>query len=113
MANSLDAALELAGEYPLAHNKREAKVIETATQAALSSDAQDAFEAILDGEVPETLQEAIAILAEEASTTGELKSVVATYDFSVDGGTIGDKLLGVTLPDNQGKTWRTGKRRHC
>lgn len=46
---------------------------------------------------PEDMDDAIDMLAEAVKV---VKAVAVVYDFSIQGGTVGDLPLGVTLPDN-------------
>lgn len=78
-------------DYPSEHlNARERKVLEVAESysPANSSDWSS---------VPTRQDQALDALA---AGNGALRSLTATYDFSVQGGTVGDHSLGVSLPDN-------------
>ncbi len=80
-----------AGNYPAYQlNKREQKVLEVADQfAPADSTAWGAA-------APDSITDALDQLA----SSGQMKTISATYDFSIQGGTTGVKLLGVNLPDN-------------
>lgn len=80
-----------AGNYPSNRlNQRERKVVEVSNQY------EPADSTSWGSSAPATIDEALDQLA----SGGQLKSVSAVYDFSIDGGATGSINLGVTLPDN-------------
>ena len=91
MARKTDA-IARAGSFPTNLCKREQKVVQVAEDFIATNSADWAT-------LPATQDAAINALA--ALTGGGVeKMVVATYDFSVNGGTIGNKSLSITIPDN-------------
>lgn len=98
MAISKSAELAGAGPYPAnRHNQRERKLLET-SESYSPSTAADWTGLPGVSEAPSTQDAALDTLAGQANA-GQMKTVKAQYDYSVDGSgtSIG---LGVTLPDN-------------
>lgn len=99
MAISKATELQEAGKYPAnRHNARERKLLET-SEGYSPADAAD-WTALPDVDAaPSTQDAALDTLAAQAAGQGEMKTLKAQWDFSVDGSgtSIG---LGVSLPDN-------------